>query len=412
MDLARYATQAGVVANDLCQGSMRMVQAQISSRMLSLQASYIDQLRRVHTVLMTFLEKLRGRSLSTQSLTELNRLAHKLAGSAGTYGFEDLGNAARRLEVKTDAAIREPNDIAIISALSILLEEIDNIQLADPAAEAPAQSDVNRPEEQTGPRIEVVEPVATQPSSRSKILVVDDDPMIVALVENLLNASADVISLSEAAGIFQVIESHKPDLILLDDDLAGMTGVSIVEQMQEDEKLCRIPVIMLTGNRDPRNVMRAVDAGAVDYYTKPFEPLSFAKTIRTVLARMKYTVMIVDDDQTIHDLLRASFRMNGLQVMTADNGRDALDLMRQERKPDLIILDRMMPGLEGGAVLHNLQQDELLRDIPVIMLTARNAQGDAHSWMRRGVADFMEKPFNPEELILRSLRILDADDPE
>ena len=228
------------------------------------------------------------------------------------------------------------------------------------------------------------------------------------MLKKLFGDEIDVKIVENGSEVERTITEFRPNLLLLDDNLPGLTGIEIIERLHKAGAMKTLPVFMLTANKEPENVMRAISLGAVDYYTKPFEPMEFVKKIRLILERMKHTVLLIDDDPTIHEILSSRFQMSGLKVLSALNGKQALETL-ESNGASVIILDRMMPGLEGGAVLHQLSQNEKLKDIPVIMLTARNSQEGAHDWMKRGAADFMFKPFNPDEVVLRTFRILELE---
>ena len=90
----------------------------------------------------------------------------------------------------------------------------------------------------------------------------------------------------------------------------------------------------------------------------------------------------------------------GLNVDIAGDGLEALNYLGQTR-PDLVLLDRFMPRLEGGTVLYEIQNKINLKSIPVLILTSMVNHGEAKSWFERGAADFIPKPFDPEEVVLR-----------
>ncbi len=118
------------------------------------------------------------------------------------------------------------------------------------------------------------------------------------------------------------------------------------------------------------------------------------------------TVLIADDDPVILDLLALKFGQRGIHVLLASDGEAALKSAR-ENLPDLALLDRMMPGLDGLAVLSQLREDPVTRHIPVIFLTAKRQEQDILEGFRKGVADYVIKPFLPEEVLARSLRLLE-----
>ena len=111
-------------------------------------------------------------------------------------------------------------------------------------------------------------------------------------------------------------------------------------------------------------------------------------------------ILIADDDQLLCELLRFKLEGAGYAVRAAYDGEAALAAVRAE-VPDAIVLDSMMPVLTGPEVLHVLKGDPATAAIPVIMLTARRGEADIVEALRGGVADYLTKPFLPEELALR-----------
>jgi len=109
-------------------------------------------------------------------------------------------------------------------------------------------------------------------------------------------------------------------------------------------------------------------------------------------------ILLVDDDENVLMLLRTVLALDEFEVTTCTDGQEALDLARMSR-PDVVVLDVMMPGLDGNGVLRALKSDPLLRDIPVVMLTARDAAADRLESEAAGCDAFLTKPFSPIELI-------------
>lgn len=122
---------------------------------------------------------------------------------------------------------------------------------------------------------------------------------------------------------------------------------------------------------------------------------------------MARRVLVVDDHMATLQLVKSALEGEGMQVRTATNGAECL-LSVHEEKPDLVILDVMMPVMDGFQTLHILQQSEETREIPVIMLTARSSDLDvAHGW-RSGVASYLTKPFSLDQLVGMTKRVLEA----
>ena len=123
------------------------------------------------------------------------------------------------------------------------------------------------------------------------------------------------------------------------------------------------------------------------------------------------TILVIDDDELVSRTLQRALKMYDYQVMTANSGIDGLQLARRHR-PDLFILDIMMPGVDGYQVCRQIRGDPLLKELPVLFLTAKAKDEDKIEGFRAGADDYLVKPFNMEELELRVKAILRRVTPE
>lgn len=121
---------------------------------------------------------------------------------------------------------------------------------------------------------------------------------------------------------------------------------------------------------------------------------------------MPKTILVADDDPVILGLLEVNFEMEGYSVVTAEDGAVALERARAS-KPDVIILDVMMPKLTGHEVAAALKADPALADIPVIFVSAKAQGADVTRGMELGAADYVTKPFDPIDLVDRVSAVLD-----
>ena len=112
------------------------------------------------------------------------------------------------------------------------------------------------------------------------------------------------------------------------------------------------------------------------------------------------TILVIEDEEDIADLIAFNLKRNDFQVELALDGLQGLAAARSLR-PDLIVLDLMMPGMDGVSLFRELQREESTREIPVIMLTARGQTEDRIAGLQLGADDYMTKPFSPKELVLR-----------
>lgn len=122
------------------------------------------------------------------------------------------------------------------------------------------------------------------------------------------------------------------------------------------------------------------------------------------MARKK--ILCIEDEPQMIDLIKLILETKGYQVLGAEGGQEGLDLMRTE-KPDLILLDLMMPEMDGGDVFHRMKEEVELRDIPVVVVTAKAAPIDKVLWINVAkVDDYVTKPFGPRELVESVERVL------
>ena len=118
-----------------------------------------------------------------------------------------------------------------------------------------------------------------------------------------------------------------------------------------------------------------------------------------------HRIIVCDDDPLLTDLLEYRLSSRGYEVDVARDGAEALQRMAVN-PPDALVLDAMMPNVDGYEVLRRMRDDERLSSIPVIMLTARKQESDIVGALELGAADFIVKPFMPEELVARLARLL------
>ncbi len=122
---------------------------------------------------------------------------------------------------------------------------------------------------------------------------------------------------------------------------------------------------------------------------------------------LKASALVVDDDRLLLRLIELNLGKTGIEVLLADSGRDALRIAREER-PDVILLDIMMPVMDGFQVMSELKSNQDTKDIPVIMLTARSSLSDRRRCEELGAVAYIVKPFSLEELRNTVRGILEA----
>ncbi|MEJ2669570.1 MAG: response regulator, partial [Gammaproteobacteria bacterium] len=171
------------------------------------------------------------------------------------------------------------------------------------------------------------------------------------------------------------------------------------------EKTKNIPIILVTALTSSEDIREGLQAGAFDYITKPFQLSELVNRILSILQRHKTRILVADDDELIRDLLSQRFHRMGYTVLTAKHGNEALARMQAEQ-PDLTILDMMMPGMDGLAVLKQIKNNPTTADMPVVVLTAKRQQENILQGLESGANDYITKPFDVDEVAARVSGIL------
>jgi adenylate cyclase len=196
----------------------------------------------------------------------------------------------------------------------------------------------------------------------------------------------------------------RPIAITLDVMMPDLDGWSVLAALRQDPELAEIPVIMITILDEHR---RGVALGAAGYLTKPIDRERLHRMVSRFRAPARPTrILLVDDDKDQRERLRGWLEGEQWAVQETANGREALTRLQAE-KPDVILLDLMMPEMDGFAVVAALQKEPRWRDIPVIVITARDLDAKDRERLNSGVQSVLVKEtFRPAELVERIRRLV------
>jgi len=237
------------------------------------------------------------------------------------------------------------------------------------------------------------------------VLVIDDDATARELLADQLKAEGfSVVTASGGLEGLKLAKELRPRVITLDVIMADLDGWSVLAALRQDSELAEIPVIMVT-IVDQQH--RAVALGAAGYLTKPIDRERLHRMVEHFRAPAQPTrVLLVEDDAFQRERMRAWLESQRWIVQEAANGREALDRLHQG-KPDLILLDLMMPEMDGFQVVATLQKDPGWRDIPVIVITALDLDANAHERLNSGVQSvLLKETFRPADLVERVRRLV------
>jgi signal transduction histidine kinase/DNA-binding response OmpR family regulator len=244
-----------------------------------------------------------------------------------------------------------------------------------------------------------------RPSTADCVLVIDDDATARELIADQLKAQG--FSVATAAGGLEGLKLAKdlrPIAITLDVMMPDLDGWSVLAALRQDADLAEIPVIMVTIVDEHR---RGVALGAAGYLTKPIDRERLHRLVGRYRSAARPTrILLVEDDAIQRDRVRGWLEGQQWIVQEAANGREALARL-QEEKPDLILLDLMMPEMDGFAVVAALQKEPGWRDIPVVVITSLDLNAGDRERLNSGVQSVLVKDtFRPTELVDRIRRLM------
>jgi CheY-like chemotaxis protein len=251
-----------------------------------------------------------------------------------------------------------------------------------------------------------LEPAAAGARASGKILVIDDEQTVRDLMRRFLAREGfDVVTAKDGEEGLALARRLRPALITLDVLMPGLDGWSVLQSLKADPELAEIPVVMLT-IVDEKNKGYAL--GASDYVTKPID----RGRLRALLGRFcepgaEKRALIVEDDQDTRRWLHHALEREGWQVSEAGDGRQALECLAKA-PVNVILLDLMMPEMDGFEFLAERRKNEALCRIPVIVVTAADLTEDDRRRLNGGVLHVLQKSAQTRDQLLGELRELVA----
>jgi signal transduction histidine kinase/DNA-binding response OmpR family regulator len=240
------------------------------------------------------------------------------------------------------------------------------------------------------------------PNSRTTVLVIDDDANVRDLMaRTLAREGFHVETAAEGKTGLELARSLRPAVITLDAMMPGMDGWAVLTSLKADPDTAGIPVVMLT-IVDDKNMGFAL--GAADYFTKPIDwkrlSSSLQKHRRPTTPQV---VLIVEDDANTREMLRRCLEKDGWTVREAENGRLGLERLT-EGVPAIILLDLMMPEMDGFTFMEELRQRADCEGVPVIVITAKDLTVEDHRRLNGEVSRIIQKGSAGTEQVLAEVR--------
>ena len=256
--------------------------------------------------------------------------------------------------------------------------------------EALSPSTVHRPRStDIAPSIEREAPGSRIPAPGSRTIVsIDDDPNVAVLLrQELADDGYQVISALNADDGVALVKKHRPSAVTVDILMPGKDGWETIKMLKDDPETRDIPIIVLSGI-DNREL--GFSMGVKDYLVKPIEREALLDVLGRVADGSVRDVLVVDDEPVAAELMMRILEEEGMASRRAANGQEALDRIA-ERIPDAILLDLMMPEMDGFEVVSRLQEDPAWKDIPVIVVTAKDLAADERKFLAEHVAKVVQK---------------------
>jgi signal transduction histidine kinase/CheY-like chemotaxis protein len=236
--------------------------------------------------------------------------------------------------------------------------------------------------------------------SRPLVLAIDDDPDVLSLIgQELEEEGYQMVSTTGALEGIDKARQLGPCAITLDIMMPGMDGWEAISRLKADPRTRDIPLIVLSIVDNKELGFRL---GADEYLVKPVDKEALLEVLRRCGCRGR-RMLVADDDPVVGDLVRQLLDEDGWNVSSAANGQEALEAIARQR-PDVLLLDLMMPVLDGFETLQRLRADPATRNLPVVIVTAKDLNRQEREELQRHTAHIIEKDGMDRQQLLSELR--------
>jgi CheY-like chemotaxis protein len=261
-------------------------------------------------------------------------------------------------------------------------------------------------------------------SRTRRLLIVEDDPAEQMSVTELLGANdVEIDSAGSGAAALELMRQTAFDCVVLDLRLPDMSGFDLLAEVQKDPKLRETPIIVFTGrelSEAEENELRKKAKSIVLKGVRSPERLldETALFLHRVIADMPESkqlmietlhesdepltgrkVLVVDDDIRNIFALNSLLERHNMQVITATNGQEAINLVESTSDLSLVLMDVMMPEMDGYETMRRIRSNHQFRLLPIIALTAKAMKGDREKCLEAGASDYVAKPVNTDQLL-------------
>jgi DNA-binding response OmpR family regulator/anti-sigma regulatory factor (Ser/Thr protein kinase) len=244
------------------------------------------------------------------------------------------------------------------------------------------------------------------------VLIVDDSLTVrMNLAEAFQAAGYRPFLCATAADAREVLSRVAASVIILDVLLPDGDGVDLLQEIRRSPSGSSAVIVMLSSEAEVRNRIRGLQTGADEYVGKPYDIGYLLGKVQELLqarqgeAAAATTILVIDDSATFREELRTAFESAGHRVLTAATGEEGLRIAGAQR-PDAVVVDGMLPGIDGATVIRHIRLDAVLRDVPCLLLTAFEDKGSELRALDAGADTFVRKGEDLDVILARLAAVL------
>jgi CheY-like chemotaxis protein len=260
---------------------------------------------------------------------------------------------------------------------------------------------------------------------RKRLLIVEDNPAEQMSIRELLDHDdIEIVTTGTGAGALATMRDNPCDCVVLDLKLPDMTGFEVLDRIRSDDELSNVPVVVFTGRElsveedaELHTMARSIVVKGVESPERLLDETAlFLHRVITELPLDKQrmleklnssdedlvgrTALLVDDDARNIFALSSVLERRGMKVLTATTGHEAIALVESNPEIAVVLMDIMMPQMDGYQTIGAIRENPEFRRLPIIALTAKAMKGDREKCLEAGASDYLAKPVNTEQLLL------------
>jgi len=366
----------------------------IEDKLSALRKSYLRQLPAKIKEIEENFALIKENAENEVVLKNMHRTAHSIAGTGASFGYKSIGKTAKTLEAILKTVIEEKaemNDKILSQINSNIVALYDLVK----------QSGCETIENKTSEYFSLPKGIIEEEKNKTVFLVEDDPPLRRNLEIQIGHFGYNVKAFGQLDDFKKAIKKSMPSAIIMDIVLheGNLAGIEAVQDIRKEGK--HTPVIFISNRDDLDARLQAVRAGGDAYFIKPVNISSLVERLDVLTTYRKvepYRILIVDDEVELAKFYSTVLEAAGMQTRIVNDPLKALEPL-MEFNPDLILMDKYMPGCDGQDLAKVIRQIEAFFSIPTVFLSSETNIYKQMEAMRMGGDDFLTKPIDPAVLV-------------